>query len=853
MTNQAQLRDELLALQGLDASGPSEAQVAQFRQQLVEQERRVKHLAWLNNLMVGLWGAAMLALCMLEGLWERLHIPFAAAAMILVAIGAGGGLPFLVGLGRRLRQSRNTILRLNKLMPEYVPPKVQAATFAVRCGTQRYVHWLKLLCFAVVVWIMFALGGVAVFLALTWRLTSAPLGFQSMMALLVFIGIMAVALRTPLEDLAVVHQVNRLFWWPAPDLSAWRMPRRLWAGLGGGMALICATLAVVLIYQTNTLYARVLRGFEDAGTFHVQGFHYEDGKAVLNSEIWYVRWRGTRIQHRVGTALVDLYDNGQDQWQHTQGSDLAVVLHGQGSVLPGELTETARYLKRCERMAQGDKVIDGDRCALYQFTYEQTRSMFWVDEQKRFRRYEEERLVEGQWQAEELVTIVYEAEVDPNWVMPRFESHIRLIEPGAMLKTRYGLDTALARKEILGLVFAVHEVQRCQGNLIVTCSVRATEESLQHIDAAGLERNQQGSQEYGSFQMMSWWERKPNGDIESRGYARSHLGSVVQDGVFYYWWAMRPAAIWPGFENRLEVCGYVHTRNALAELRKQQGLPWYENIRPILTIDLARDEVPLEVLCDDLHRIQAEVTGLHLSAKHLRREIPAATFQADLERELAGLRPYRELWEQTDSETRFQFLDPQGKPVVGAQVAKELKHLQGQWKCMGVTDETGTVVLKGTQFFTDDTAQHMGAQINAVHAQRGLAAVYDVDGRDFGQTRSFTMVPACRVTANYQCKALASQGQALGAISTSLDLYGSKWDRHSPTLLTRVPCSYIKDVIEHRADNGRFEAWLVPGRYELRADAGSRRENWNAELRKDITIPEGQRELDLGTLELMLK
>ena len=164
------------------------------------------------------------------------------------------------------------------------------------------------------------------------------------------------------------------------------------------MAMVGVVVAVVLVYQANTLYARVLRGFEQAGSFHVQSFHYEDGKPVLNSEIWHLRWHGTRIQHHTGDAVVDLYDNGHDQWQHTQGSDFAITLRGQGSILPGELTETARYLKQCERTAQGDKVIDGDLCALYQVTHEQTRSMFWVDDQKRFRRYEEECLIDGQWQ-----------------------------------------------------------------------------------------------------------------------------------------------------------------------------------------------------------------------------------------------------------------------------------------------------------------------------------------------------------------------------------------------------------------------------------------------------------------------
>jgi hypothetical protein len=291
----------------------------------------------------------------------------------------------------------------------------------------------------------------------------------------------------------------------------------------------------------------------------------------------------------------------------------------------------------------------------------------------------------------------------------------------------------------------------------------------------------------------------------------------------------------------------------MAELRKQQELQWYDNIRPILTIDLPQEEVPIDILSDDLHSIQRQVTGLHLSTKHLRKEIPDATFQQELEKELAGLRPYRELWDQIESETRFQFLDPQGQPVVGAQVSIELKQVQGQWQSLAVTDDKGTVVLEGSQFFSDNTPQHMGSQINAVHPERGLAATYDVDGRDFGQTTPFTMVPACRVTARYRCKALASQGHTLGSIRTDLALHTSQWGRMSPRLLTRKPHSSIKDVLVHESDNGRFEAWLVPGRYELRAWAGSRKENWNAELIKHITITQDPHELDLGELELILK
>ena len=117
MNNQAQLRDKLLALQGLDTSGPCEAQVGQFRKQLSTEEHRTKRLAWLNVTMMWIWAGAMLTLCMLERLWERLHIPFAAIAMIMAFLLVGVGMPSILGLGRRLKQTgaRRRPRRVNRM------------------------------------------------------------------------------------------------------------------------------------------------------------------------------------------------------------------------------------------------------------------------------------------------------------------------------------------------------------------------------------------------------------------------------------------------------------------------------------------------------------------------------------------------------------------------------------------------------------------------------------------------------------------------------------------------------------------------------------------------------------------
>ncbi len=850
MADQEKLRDQLLAFQGLDANGPSQAQVAQFRNLLTEEKHRIKRWERWTVALVWLWAGVMLALCMLERLWERLNIPFVVASLVVTALMWGAWLPVLIRLTRRLGGSRRAVQRLKRLLPEYVPPRIVAGTWLVRCGSRRYIHALKLLCFAVVIWVLFALGGMGVYGLLTRRVTTAPLRFQSVMAFCVLMGIVAMALRTPLKDLTVTTHVNPWVWWPVPGLPAWRIPRRVLTGLGGGMALACVTLAVFLLYQENTLHAKVLRGFADAGSFHVQGYRFKDGRPVLGSEIWHLRGRGTRIRHYAGETITDLYDNGRDQWQHTEGSDFAITLRGQGSALPRELTDTAHYLKQCKRHPEGDKMIEQDLCQLYQVTHERTRSRFWIDDQARFRRYEEERCVDGQWHAEEEIRIAYGVPVDPSWIAPRFEPGVRVIEPGAMLKTRYRLDTALAREEVLGLHFAVHDVQRYHDNLIVTCSVRPTEQSLRQIDAAGLERHAHSPMAYGTFNMGNWWRRLPNGDIESRHYHTIDLGSVVQDGITYRWYAMRPAQPWPGFENRLEVCGYVHARGVLAEYRQRQDLETRQNVRPILTVDLPREGILLDTLCNDLHAIQREVTGLHLSAMHRRREIPEGTFRADVEQVLQGLQPYQTLWDEVGSEIRIQLVDADGNPVVGAEVGTVLKLNEGQQAGSAVSDETGAVVLRGPDLFRGDDPRQLTASISAVSPERGLAVTRDITWRDFGQMRRLVMEPACRVTARFTAAERSEEGHAPLSVDSRVYLHEAEGQYRGRHLLTRTAYRVIQRVRTHRSHDGLFAAWLPPGGYELNCDARNRKENRAVDGHMRFAIPQGTRTLDLGEIVL---
>ena len=139
------------------------------------------------------------------------------------------------------------------------------------------------------------------------------------------------------------------------------------------------------------------------------------------------------------------------------------------------------------------------------------------------------------------------------------------------------------------------------------------------------------------------------------------LGHVVQHGVHYCWYALHATGQWPGMLEQYAVCGYVHCRGSLQTLRQQQDVPWYKDFRPLMTIPMPDQEMPLDMVVDALHMIQRNVTGIHLSVKHVRAEIPRADFVTEVNKVLQGVRPYSELWQETGPELRFRLTDASGR------------------------------------------------------------------------------------------------------------------------------------------------------------------------------------------------
>ncbi len=841
MDNYTSLRDQLLHHQGIDPAGPSEDQLQQFRVLLVNEERRSKRYQRLNLLAMGLWVAVMLGLIMSERLLEALHIPFVVAGLGVMAGLWALLIPTLWRNSRKLCQSQGAIHNIKQALPEHQGRPVKPwQRIAVQCGSQRFLQWPTWVLIMLVAWGGMVLVGNAVMWLLTRGASTFSVLPHSWMILLMLVGWLWMLLRGPLEDLSELP-TDQWRWIPLPNLSGLRISARVPQVFVTGVVTVMVVLAGVILWQENTVYAKAMTGFKRAGSFHVVGYRLdEQGGRIKTSEIWH-RGVKTRIRYFKGASVVDLYDNGRDQWQYTQGQKHAMHRVGDGSLLPGEITETCRYLKRAQRDSTGDRLIEREPCVLYKTTLADIQYLIWVDGQQRLRRFEEKTLVKATWQLTELAEVEYDVAVDRDLLEPRFDPGVTVVEPGAMLEKRYSLANSIATNEVFGLQVAVHELVHTGDTLFLTCSVRPTEAALAELDARGIPRHALSKREYGSFQAGNWWQRKANGDIESRPYAITNLGQVVQHGVYYCWYALHATGQWPGMQERFDVCGYVHCRGSLQTLRQQQGESWYKNFRPLMTLPMPDQETPLDVVVDDLHMIQPSVTGIHLSAKHIRTEISRADFATEVNEILQGLRPYSELWQETGPELRFRLMDVSGQIMAGTRLLVETKGGRLEWRS---TDEQGQVLLQGPELTGPANAQSLTCSLYAVHESRQLVAYHDICSADYGRTTDVIMHPGCRVTG----RIVADAGRTIDRTNIGLSRSAPNGSRVSPRrLLTRQMWDLMQRMFENDFEGDRFEMLLLPGWYELRAVAHTPQGSLNASTQ--LTIDENQTELDLGEIK----
>lgn len=849
------LRDQLLQQDGPDAAEVTEEELCEFRVLLVQEQKRVRRIAWFLTIPY-YWLGPLLGLIVIESLLERLVIPFVTAFGVVVLAIWIGVVPWARRLGTRLEQSRKRVATLEEKLPEHADKQAWGIPLVARYEETRFVFWPGVLLVTLLICVIAVIVGNGIWWALTGTFSRSCTVWQTGFAVVMVGFVIRQSLIGPISNLKALASPDWRFWIPMPRIGCAPMPRILGRTCVAGMLGLIGILSVYLFFEGNNVYARAVDAFEQAQTIRALGYAFEAGQRVKHSEIRYQAGRGTHIQWLRDKQVIDMYDDGQFRYSHVQGNDYAVKKKTQKSLLPRELTEAVRYLKWSRRDPSRDRQVRGAMYRCYRRQDANTRVLMWIDWKSgapRFRVYEEYRRVQSRWQLEELVEVDYDLPMD--LVMPPavFEAQgVRVVEPEKVLEAQYSLDNAVASTEVLGLTFAVHAFKRWQDYLFVTCSVRPTEQSRQMLREAGYPERLPWPMTYGGFNLSSWWQRNPDGSMESRPYNLVEFGQLRQDGVDLRWYALRAAETWPGQGETYELCAYVRAQSELAKLRQDQGLEVRKNLRPVLSLKVPQAEVSIEQLSAHYQDLAPMVVEIRQASQLLFvREAKAMTraqFLLHLETLLKGLHPMQELWDERGSDLNIELLDPQGAPVAGALVGRNIRRTdQGpyQWRDRKghtldplVSNELGQVLLPGTLLFGPKSPRKSLACIYAFHEQKNLAALQRIAQEAFGSPLRIHMQPACRVRASLE--RLKSLGDESSEFEVKVRLESSVRIAESRSLLV--------NGLTYTTRSGKFEALVPPGEYRLAAYSGSRTTRIVAH--KHFTVPTGKRDLDLGVLEL---
>lgn len=442
-------------------------------------------------------------------------------------------------------------------------------------------------------------------------------------------------------------------------------------GIAACVAVGIVAWVVVGTAAPETLYAQAIKAIEQARTVHIVGRELRDAKWVKAMEAFYERGVGVaEYGYGEGRSFFRI-DDGKHCWRKT----------GSGPLVRSQSADTLGIVKKAFRSAakalegqqnvtrdpEGDRVIDGVDCRQYVLLWSQgrLRTLIWADDADRVRRFEKQRPAGDKWETYRVVEIRYDIPIDRSRFQVKTSPAVTVIDAEKLLAERFSLEKALFEKELMGLIFAVHELQHCDNGMIfVVCSLRPSEAVIRELGP--IHSATMGSIVYGDFQLDSSWKRV---DGKERCYQPIHLGSLQYDGMDAKWLLLHPLGAWPEGTTTCELSAYVYTRGKLQEKRTQAGLEWYQRFRPLAELTLPPIKLPLKEV---IRAIYADVLATEpiskyaylLEASRLGRDgkwtqryrRPSAftpeQFAEEVGREFEHLEQMRREWREENSRSR---------------------------------------------------------------------------------------------------------------------------------------------------------------------------------------------------------
>jgi hypothetical protein len=338
---------------------------------------------------------------------------------------------------------------------------------------------------------------------------------------------------------------------PDPRPQIWTVARRrvrLVAAVAT-MAVAAAVLWALVLGNPPTLQAQVQKSLEQAGSAHVVITSLDEKGVRQRAEVWYARGQGFRAESPDEIIL----DDGRQQWTwRADGSAGELVIARRPSrdavgLITGmfRLDDVSAPWAR-QRAPEHDRTVNGRPARGFVVTPpvpqvvppngrgavpdpHPPRYVVLIDPDDRIVHIGEQRQVSGLWQAGREVAIEYDAAVPAEKLAVRLPAGGRVIDADRALAERFPLARAVVRVEAGGLLFAVHELLRVEGDtLYVVSSVRGTDEYLTRHPPRARRLNLQTT-------LLDVAEQMVSGSFDPT-CGRVGMASAESDGVHYLWW-----------------------------------------------------------------------------------------------------------------------------------------------------------------------------------------------------------------------------------------------------------------------------------------------------------------------------
>ena len=355
----------------------------------------------------------------------------------------------------------------------------------------------------------------------------------------------------------------------------------------------------------QTLYAQANKAIEEARTIYIVGKRFSEGRWVTEAKVFYERGVGVaEYGYRNGQTTYLRVDNGKDAWRRSPGGHIVrSKSHDPVGVIKKTLRYTVEKLQEkydVSRDPSGDRKIDGIPCKLYVSVHSSVPSikrLWWFDKNGAVRRWEKQRKQDdGQWEASRAMEIRYGIPIDRSHFTLESVPETQEIDAHKLFGDKFSLDKALFKKETHGLIFAVHELRRVEGDMVyLLASLRATLATEKELGPM----NAKGRRTLGDFMVMSGWKR-----ID--GVERSHqpytIGELYNDKLKAQWVLLQRKGTWPKKVKNFELSVNIYARGKLQERLKAKDKVWWLRLRPIAILPLPEKQTPF---VDVLYRTYA--------------------------------------------------------------------------------------------------------------------------------------------------------------------------------------------------------------------------------------------------------